>query len=216
MTRPLAALVVAFLLLLAGCSAGSGTPAASETTVPTSTATATGTPTNSPTTTVDPTATPAPTEVEYVVRPGEIPAEFASVRLTFRAVFAERSEEVGRCSPGMLIGPYKPTPTPLEPADGRCVKTDAVTVDLAALDGPRSLGTVTAPGFTSGHGLLVTRVEATLHNGTEVDAIRGIGGIRVLRASNEPEGRHVVRLSLSPADRGDVYDYRLFGEPVEE
>lgn len=148
--------------------------------------------------------------VEYAVSPGAVPGEFASLTVTFRVLFVENGDEIGPCSPDIIRGPYKPTPTPLRQPEGECAKSEPVTVDLTAVDGERSLGTFTSPAWTSGHALLVTDVTATLENGTTVTSIKGTGGARVFTSTEAPtDDRYTARIGVEAADADVRYDYSL-------
>lgn len=207
LVRPAALLTV--LLLAAGCLSGApgAGPSAPDTPV-TETPTAT-----SPT--AAPTAAPDPVTVEYRVRAGAVPDEFESVTVTFRAVFVDRTTDLGPCYPEVHSGPYKPTLTPIATPAGGCHRSESVTVDLAELDGTRSLGTFTAPGSASGHALLVTDVTATRRNGTSVTGIKNIGGAELLESPERPAGTHGVNVSVETVEDGRDYDYWLVWERFE-
>jgi hypothetical protein len=211
MRRGALPLAVAVVILLAGCAAptappdGGGSPAATPTD---------GSP---PATETPPPATTAPGEVgvEYVVRAGTVPDAFQSVTVTLQVVFVEEPGDMGPCWRETFSGPYEPTPTPIAMPEGDCYRSETVTVDLAALDGDRSLGRITAPGsYDVGHALVATNVTATDRNGSAVGGIRGATGKRVAVVEGEPAGRYRVTLSVeSYADR--PYDYWFVAEETE-
>lgn len=203
MRRDALHLVLAAVVLLAGCAAPTGS---SDTAEPT--ATSTGTPTPTATST----ATPQPVSVEYVVRAGSIPDDVESVEVTLQVVGVERASDVGPCWRGTFTGPYEPTITPIAPPEGECYRSASVTLDLTALDGERSLDPVTAPGrFTAGHALIATNVTATYRNGTTVTGIRGASGKRVRVVEGPPAGPYRVTLSLR-AYEDRPYRYWLVSE----
>lgn len=220
------ALAVGAVLVFAGCAttgpgqtptAGTPTPSPAPSPTlgdsngsPTVTATATKTPGSVPATatpTDAPTPTEEPTTVEYRIRPGSTPDEFASVRVTFQVVFVDDERDLGSCYPDVFVGPYKPTITPLPTPAGECHTSEPLTLDLIELTGERSLGNYTAPGSTSGHALVVTDVEATYQNGTAVQTINGMGGAELIRSSTRPVGPYGVQVGIEPAPDGRSYDY---------
>lgn len=202
MPRSLTALAVVVSLLLAGR--------------------VTGTPTASPDATAQTATdgeTPSPTAadgepVEYVVRAGEIPDEFESVTVTLQVVFAEDAADLGPCYPEVFEGPYKPTITPLATPRGDCHRTDPISVDLAAMDGERSLNR-TGPASATSHALVLTDVSATHRNGTAVTAIRGSGGAELSESPDSPGGVHGVELGIGPAREDVDYDYWLLSESFD-
>ncbi|AZH24076.1 hypothetical protein [Haloplanus aerogenes] len=198
MRRDALHLVLAAVILLAGCTAPTGP---SDTTDPTATSTPTAT------ATPPPTATPQPVAVEYAVSAGTIPDDIESVEVTLQVVFVERAGDMGPCWRGTFTGPYKPTITPIAPPEGECYRSESVTLDLTALDGERSLGRITAPGrFTAGHALIATNVTATYRNGTTVTGIKDASGKRVRVVDGPPAGPYRVTLSLQAYD-DRPYDY---------
>lgn len=220
-SRSIIAVVLVALVLLAGCLSGGpgGTvtvPEGSETTEPgaASPGTVTGAPEASDTRTgtapnTDPgTASPDGTAVEYVVRPGEIPDGVASVTVTLQAVFVTDTADLGPCYPEVFSGPYKPTITPLRTPSGECLRSEPVTIDLAATEGDRPVE-VTAPARAEGHAVIVTEITATRENGTEVTGIKGTGGVELLAIAERPEGRYGVGIGLERAPDGAPYDYWL-------
>lgn len=211
------ALVLVASLLLAGCLAGpsasapDGSPTASPPATP-----AEGSPTDPyrTTTPAGSTPTPEPASVEYVVRAGEVPDEFASVTVTFRVVLVDRPTDLGPCYPEVFTGPYKPSITPLATPAGDCRRSDAIAVDLTEVDGERSLGSFEARS-ARGHALIVADVRATYANGTTVAGIRGTGGLELVRSERRPDGSYGVEVGLEPAEERLDYDYWLVAERFE-
>ena len=196
------ALPLILAVLLAGCAAPIAGPP--DTAEPTDSTTAT------PTATA--TTTPQPVGVEYAVRAGTIPDEFESVTVTLRVVFVERTEDMGPCWRETFSGPYEPTITPIAPPSGECYRSESVTVDLADLDGERSLGRLTAPGrFAAGHALIATNTTATYRNGTTVTGMRGASDKLVTAVEGRPTGQRRVTLSVAAYD-DRPYDYWLVAE----
>jgi len=188
MRRDALHLVLAAVVLLAGCTAPTGP---SDTAEPTESTT----PAPSPTPTA--TTTPQPVGAEYVVRAGSIPDDFESVEVTLQVVFVERAGDMGPCWRGTFTGPYKPTITPIAPPEGECYRSESVTLDLTDLDGELPLDRVTAPGrFTAGHALIATNVTATYRNGTTVTRMRDASGKRVRVVEGPPTGPYRVTLSV--------------------
>ncbi|MFC7195570.1 hypothetical protein ACFQL4_14625 [Halosimplex aquaticum] len=233
MRRTVLAFAVAASLVLAGCTTGQPS---TESTVPSltpspapspspqqsadsPTPTATKTPGSVPSTAL-PTQTQSaptsePTSVEYVVRAGDIPDEFASVEVTFRVVFVDKLRDLGPCYPDVFSGPYKPTLTPLPTPTGECHESQSVTVDVTEVSGERSLGNFSAPGSTSGHALIATEVEATHTNGTAVTTIYGTGGAELIRSDERPSGPYGVEIGFDPAPDGRDYDYWFLHEEYD-
>lgn len=207
MRRGTHAVVVALLLLGAGCA---GVPEATPDATATPSTDAT-TPTPTPTT-----ATPDPVGIEYVVRPGSVPDDVESVDVTLQVVFVERSEDAGPCWRETFTGPYEPTVTPIAPPSGDCHRSEPITLDVTDLDGERSIGRVAAPGrFDAGHALVVTNVTATYRNGTAVSGVRVDERASVVEGA--PAGPYRVRLSVtSYRDDDRPYDYWFVAERVEE
>jgi hypothetical protein len=198
-------------MVLAGCAgvapeAETSTPAQpTDTTTPTATAT--------PASPSTPTSTPV--SVEYALRVGAMPDEFASVTATMRVVFVERPDDMGPCWRETYGGPYEPTVTPIRMPSGECHRSDPVTVDLTEVDGERSLGRFTAPGrFGAGHAMLVTDVTATYPNGTAVSGIRGATGTRANVVPGTPSGRYGVTLGVE-SYRDRPYDYWIVTKSEE-
>lgn len=219
--RSLLAVGLVAVVLLAGCLSGGpgGTVTAPETPATTapgaaSPGTVTGAPeatdTRTGTGANTGTGTPSPdgTAVEYVIRPGEIPDDVSSVAVTLQAVFVTDTADLGPCYPEVFSGPYKPTITPLRTPSGECLRSEPVTIDLAATEGDRPVE-VTAPARAEGHALLVTEITATRENGSDVDGIKGTGGVDLLAISERPEGRYGVEIGLERVDTDAPYDYWL-------
>lgn len=207
------------VVLLAGCLSGGpgGTVTVPETPGTTepgaaSPGTVTGAPEASDTRSVTGadtgTASPGGTTVEYVVRPGEIPDGVASVTVTLQAVFVTDTADLGPCYPEVFSGPYKPTITPLRTPSGECLRSEPVTIDLAATEDDRPVE-VTAPARARGHALVVTEITATRENGTDVTGIKGTGGVDVLAIPERPEGRYGVEIGLERVENDAAYDYWL-------
>jgi hypothetical protein len=188
MRRDALHLVLAVVVLLAGCTAPTGPADTADPTESTTTATATP----------PPTATPQPVAVEYAVRAGTVPDDIESVEVTLQVVSVERTDDMGPCWRGTFTGPYKPTITPIRPPSGECHRSESVTLDLTDLDGEQSLGQFSAPGrFDAGHALIATNVTATYRNGTTVTGVRGASGKRVRVVEGPPAGPYRVTLSLT-------------------
>lgn len=204
-------LVLAASLLTTGCLAGA--PATPDGESPTVSDTESDRP---PSTDGDGTAT-TPGDgrtVEYAVRAGEIPDEFRSVRVTLQVVFVTDTDDFGPCYPEIFTGPYEPTITPLPTPAGECYRSETVTVDLADLDGERSVS-ATVPDDAVGYALLVTDVAAVDRNGTEVTTIKGIGGREVFTSSSLSDGPRTATIGIGPADPDARYDYWLLTDSSE-
>lgn len=214
-------LVLSLLLVTAGCLGSPSGTAAPDTSTPTDTPTDVHTRSDGSTTpesdassgTASP---PAESEVSvaYAVGAGELPEEVESVEVTMAVVFTAHDD--GRCWRDTFVGPYKPTITPIKtPDEGDCHRSEALTMDLADLDGNRSLGRFTAPGsYDAGHALVVTDVTATYENGTTVSGLRGADGVRANVAWGRPDGSHHVAFRMD-AYEDRPYRYWLYGEVVE-
>lgn len=208
--------VVALVILSTGCladgSGGTTTPTPTLTTT-SSTSTSTSTPTDA-TTPTPPTPAPPGGTAAYVLGTGSLPDGFASANATLAVVFVEQAADLGPCYSGIYRGPYKPTPTPIPPADGPCHRpaTGTVTVDLADLDGNRTVAEVTVPSGTRGHALVLTNLTVTRADGSEVSAVKNAGGGELLAEPAPPSGRYVVTLSIDEVDDQRAYDYRVTWE----
>lgn len=227
MKRVLLTLVVAVALVTAGCLGSPGgtqdpeTPTATPTSASTD-ATPTGTDRTSSTTTGanTPTGTSSPptdaeVSVVYTVGAGDLPDEVESVEVTVAVVFSAHDD--GRCWRDTFLGPYKPTITPLKvPDEEDCHTAETVRLDLADLDGNRSLGPVSAPAdYDAGHALVVTDVTATYENGTTVERLRGAGGVRANVVWGRPDDSYNVVFRMD-ADEDRPYRYWLYSEVPEE
>jgi hypothetical protein len=213
MTRVTAALSVALLLVFAGCLGPTDGTDATTTDGPaeslTETVTKTPTATDTTTPTDTSTATATPVSVSYSISAGEIPENFKSMYVTFQVVFVEQSGDIPACWRDTYHGPYKPTPTPLKTPSGECHRSNPITVNLTALDSPRTFEAFTAPGrFDAGHGLIVTQISATYDNGTQVSGIRGTGGYRANVVEGRPSGSYRLRFGVD-AYEDRWYDYWL-------
>lgn len=221
-------LVILGAILGAGCLgfAGSGPDTPTSTPAPTDTPTSTEppptlpSPDDGPETPTEPTDSASPTAsqpdnsvgggtVSYRLRRSSVPDEVASVSVTFQIVFVETGEDFGPCYREVHDGPYKPTITPIATPSGDCNRSAPISVDIAALDSERDLGTFTAPPNARGHALIVTDVTATLANGTEVTSIFGTGGLEVLTRMSLPEDPAGIAVGLQAADDSARYDYWL-------
>ena len=169
---------LALLVAFAGCLGGPATDA--ETTGPTDTPT----PDRLSTTTAPPAAatpdpgTPTPatgaetTTVEYVVRAGELPEAVAAANVTLAVAFAETN--IYHCDGDFASGGGfgTPTPTPDLDHDLDCLRYGGLTVDLADLNGSRSLGSFAVPrSAVAEYALVVRDVTVTLDNGTVVEDV---------------------------------------------
>lgn len=202
------AVLVALLLVVAGCT---GTPANNG-----ATQTGTENTTSIQTTTDYGTQSSAETvSVEYAVSTGDFPDEIESVELTLQVVFVENPQDFahGSCWRETFRGPYKPTITPIPTHPGDCHRSRTVTVVLTDPGGSQSLGEFTAPErFSAGHGLIVTDVAATYQNGTAVRGIRGKGGHRANIVSGVPNGSYRVKFGIKSWDE-PAYLYSILSEP---
>ncbi|QLH81784.1 hypothetical protein [Halosimplex pelagicum] len=186
MTARTAALGIALLVVLGGCAGapgtGSETPGPTDTLTPertTTAPTAPETPDGTPTPTAEEgTPTPAAsgenTTVEYVVRAGDLPAEVAAANVTLGVAFADTS--IYNCdgvSPSDASGSFStPTQTPDLDRDLDCLRYGGLSLDLADLNGSRSLGSYAVPASAvAEYSLVVRDVTVTLENGTVVDDV---------------------------------------------
>lgn len=200
----LAALVTALVLVTAGCAgpvaSGDTTARSSATDRPDSARTETSSGTDS---------------VAYTVVAGSLPEAFATLEVTLQVVWLQTPEDTGACWRDTYTGPYKPTVTPIPTPTGECERSSSVTIDLASLDESRRIGPFERPdGFTGGHGLIVTEVTARHANGTSVDGLRGVGGIRahVVRG----EGAAAYRVTFRVPSYDGWYDYWLVADTIQK
>jgi|GEM_PF-3006657 len=183
MTARTAALGIVLLVVVGGCLGAPGTdpetsgPTDTPTPERTTTAPTPATPDATHTPTVD-RGTPTPatasdtTTVEYVVRAGDLPDEVAAATVTLAVAFAESN--IYHCDGdfGSGGGFGTPTPTPDLDRDLDCLRYGGLTVDLADLNGSRSLGTFAVPESAVDEYALVARdVVVTLDNGTVVEGV---------------------------------------------
>lgn len=208
--RRTSALVGSLLLVvssvLGGCLGGPASPtdrpaSPSETAEP---------PTDSPT----PTDAPENATVEYVLRAGDLPGAVASGTVTLQVVFVENAADLGPCYPEVFSGPYRPTVTPLPPPEGACHRSETVTLDLAGLDGERSL-TFEGPASAEGHALLLTNATLRSANGSTVSGVRGASDTDLATVEESPGGGpYGVEIRVDAYDDRS-YDYWMFGRRFE-
>jgi hypothetical protein len=200
------ALLVALLLVvsavLGGCLGGpvSGDPSASPGETP-----------GSPADTASP--TPGASEnatVEYRVSAGDLPDPVASAEVTLRVVFVTDTADLGPCYPEVFSGPYRPTVTPLPPPEGSCHRSGSVTLDLATLDGERSL-TFSGPATAEGHALLLTNGTLRDADGSAMLSVRGARDTELASVEAPPGGGpYAVEIRVDTYEDRE-YDYWLFG-----
>jgi hypothetical protein len=160
-----------------------------------------------------PTATGNAT-AEYVVRAGDLPDEFAAAEVTLQVVFVESAADLGPCYPEVFTGPYRPTITPVPPPEGACYRSETVTLDLAALDGERSL-TFEGPASAEGQALLLTNATLRDANGAAVLDVRGATDTDLVTVEAAPgDGPHGVEVRVDSYDDRE-YGYWLFGREFE-
>jgi len=216
-------LFVALCVCLAGCAAlpglstetsGSSTPTGTgaagtgQTTATTgtgATAPATGTGTGVET----PTPRPENLTIEYVLRAGSVPAEFQSVTVEFEVVFAERSSDLDECVGTLLGSRYEPTPTALPSPVGGCHSEVVPSIDLAAVNGTRTLGSFTAPGrFDGAYALVVRDVVPVYGNGTAPTAVYDTDFFAHARQGRGP-GRYGVEIGIAVAVADRPWTYAV-------
>lgn len=161
------------------------------------------------------TESPEPVLVEYVLRAGRVPAAFESTSLTLQAVFVDGTEDLGPCYPETIEGPYKPTATPVPTPAGRCHRSDPTEIDITAIDDEESLGPFTAPGTTSGHALIATRVVGRNEADEIINEIKGTGGARLIEEAAPPSGPYGVELGIEEAPDDRSYEYWFVFERFE-
>lgn len=161
------------------------------------------------------TETPESTSVEYVVRTGSVPREFAAAIVSLRAVFVDRTDDLGNCYPEVYEGPYAPTITPLKTPAGDCHRSEAFEIDLTDIEGEHSVGDLTAPGSASGHAFIATSVEGCDGDGNAITAIKNTGGAPLLEVTEQPEGAHGVELSIEAVEDDRDYDYWFVWEEFD-
>lgn len=188
-----ATLVLAVVVVLAGCGGFLGSPPNEFTPAP----------------------SPSDPAGEYVVYVGNVPAELESVHVTAQVVFLENPADFVNCYPTILSGPFQPTPTPPPPPQGDCGKSVPLTFDLADIGDPYSLGTFSATRTVEAHALIVTNVTATHQNGTQITDIKYTGGFEALSSEAPPDGTYGVELSIQPADRSPDFRYTVEWRRVE-
>lgn len=181
-------LLVVVLVVVAGClgAPGAGTPASGS-----------ETPTASPTQ-----ATPTEGEtvsVEYVVRRSSMADSIAHVYVDFAVYFVQHPEDIHACTNGapLFDNEYDPTPTPLPTPAGQCKRFEVSRVDVAALDGPQSLGEFTANRtYSGGHTLVVHDVTVVLENGTTASNVYDTD-FRAVTERTPPSGTHGIEFTVT-------------------
>lgn len=196
--------VVVAAVAVAGCLGfpGDGTPASGS-----------ETPTPSPT---GATSTPEETvSVEYVVRSGSIADSVSHVYVDFGVYFAQYPGDVYGCTDGAPLydNRYDPTPTPVPTPAGQCEQFDVTRVDVAALDGARSLGEFAANGtYSGGHTLVVHDVTVVLENGTTATDVHDTD-FRAVTEETTPSGTYGVEFAVT--DYADSDESRRWRFGVE-
>jgi hypothetical protein len=196
-------LLLMLSVLLGGCLGGPGSPDA-----PTD-----GSPADAGDTTTSPGSVTTPTEnatVEYAVRAGDLPDAVASAEVTLQVVFVTDTADLGPCYPEVFSGPYRPTITPLPPPAGECYRSETVTLDLADLNGERSL-TFAGPASAEGHALLLANATLRDADGSAMLSVRGARDTELASVEESPGGGpHVVEIRVDAYDDRE-YDYWVFG-----
>lgn len=184
----MARLLLAFLgcVVLAGCLGGPGAgPAPGEPTDATPTAGGT--------------AILEEVSVEYRVRAGAIADPVAHVYVDFAVYLAERPEDVYACTDDapLMNNRYDATPTPLPTPAGQCERFEVPRIDLAAMNGSRTLGPFDASGtYAGGHTLVVHDVTVVLENGSTVEDVYDTD-FRAVTEQARPSGTHGVEIGVT-------------------
>lgn len=135
----------------------------------------------------------------YVVRPGSVPDAVSHVYVDFAVYLAERPDDIYACTDGapLLDNQHDPTPTPLRTPAGQCERFDLPRVDLATLDGPRTLGRFTANASAAGaHTLVVHDVTVVLENGTAAPNVYDTD-FRAVTEAAAPSGTYGVEINVT-------------------
>ncbi|WP_255198177.1 hypothetical protein [Halorarius litoreus] len=167
------------------------------------------------------TVTPSPgadgVSVAYVVRPGSIPDDVAQLSVDFAVYLAERSEDVYACTTGapLMDNKYDPTPTPLPEPEGACERFDAPRVDVATLDGSRTLGPFEAgERFTGGHTLVAHDVTLVLDDGTTATDVYDTD-FRAVTERTTPSGTYGVEIGVTDYANEDESPRWRYGIDVQ-
>lgn len=183
---------------------GTGVPATTASGTPTATATATGT---APATTSGGDGGSSPFTVTYAVRAGSVAEAFSSVRVEFEVVFAERAGDLRYCIGSLLSSRYEVTATPLPTPAGGCDSVTGPTVDLATLNGTRTLGPFTAAGrYDGAHALVVRDVVPVYENGTTVTAVHDVD-FRAHSQQGRDPGYYGVEFNVTAAGSDAPWQY---------
>lgn len=169
-----------------------------------------------PTTGVTPT-TGESVSVEYVVRAGSIAETVAHVHVDFAVYVAERPGDVYACTDDAPLydNQYDPTPTPLPTPAGQCERFDVPEVDLASLDGERSLGEFDVDATYSGHTLVVHDVTVVLENGTTASSVYDTD-FRAVTEEEPPSGTYGVEIGVTDYSESDEDRSWRFGVLVDQ
>lgn len=163
------------------------------------------------------TAEPEDVSVEYRLRAGSIADTVAHVYVDFAVYFAEHPEDVYACTDDapLMDNQFDPTPTPLPTPAGQCERFDVPRVDLATVNGTRSLGRFDASGTYAGaHTLVVHDVTVVLENGTTADAVYDTD-FRAITERSTPSGTHGVVIGVTDYRDSDRDRRWRFGVDVD-
>lgn len=155
--------------------------------------------------------------VAYVVRAGSIPDHVAHLYVDFAVYFAARDDDVYPCTDDapLMDNRYDPSPTPLPVPEGECERFDAPRVDVAALDGLRTLGPFEASGtFDGGHTLVAHDVTLVLDDGTTATEVYDTD-FRAVTERTAPAGTHGVEIGVTDYEGVDDAPRWRFGIDVE-
>jgi hypothetical protein len=191
-------------VVLAGCLGGPGAdPAPGEPSDVTPSATGT--------------VTPEDVSVEYRLRAGAIAEAVAHVYVDFAVYLAERPEDVYACTDDapLMDNRYDATPTPLPTPAGQCERFDVPRVDLAAMNGSRTLGPFEASGtYAGGHTLVVHDVTVVLENGSTAEDVYDTD-FRAVTEQTRPSGPYGVEIGVTDHRDSDQDLRWRFGVDVE-
>lgn len=155
--------------------------------------------------------------VEYVVRAGSIPDHVAQLSVDFAVYFAERSDDVYPCTDDapLMDNRYDPEPTPLPVPEGECEQFDVPRVDVAALDGTRTLGPFEANDtFSGGHTLVAHDVTLVLEDGTFATEVHDTD-FRAVTERTTPSGTYGVEIGVTDYEGTDDPPRWRFGIHTE-
>lgn len=153
----------------------------------------------------------------YVVRAGGIPDGIAHVYLDLAVYLAERPGDVVACTEGapLFDNRYDPEPTPVRTPAGDCETVEVPRIDLAAVNGSRTLGPFSrSDTYAGGHSLVVHDLTIVLENGSTATAVHDTD-FRAVFEESPAAGRYGVLIGVTDHRGAEGAPPWRFGIEVE-